>query len=100
MPPRRPSLGDANDKPDHPRCSFLAGTQIQARLVTLTNVAHGDGWNLVGPGPANLRPGRSGWVTLAYADGRAEFRTDPEWFTDYSRRATVEWEKPFAEAAE
>ncbi len=27
-----------------------------------------------------------------HADGRAEFRTDPAWFTDYSRRATVEWE--------
>ncbi len=35
-----------------------------------------------------------------YADGRAEFRTDPEWFTDYSRRETVEWQQPLAEAAE
>ena len=36
-----------------------------------------------------------------HADGRAEFRTDPEWFTDYSRRATVEWETPErVEAAE
>jgi L(+)-tartrate dehydratase alpha subunit len=26
-----------------------------------------------------------------FADGRAEFRTDPEWFTDYMRRETVEW---------
>lgn len=26
-----------------------------------------------------------------YPDGRAEFRTDPEWFTDYSRRTSVEW---------
>ena len=24
-----------------------------------------------------------------FPDGRAEFRTDPEWFTDYMRRATV-----------
>ena len=24
-------------------------------------------------------------------DGKATFRTDPEWFTDYSRRETVEW---------
>ncbi len=24
-------------------------------------------------------------------DGKAAFRTDPEWFTDYSRRETVEW---------
>jgi L(+)-tartrate dehydratase alpha subunit len=31
-----------------------------------------------------------------YADGRAEFRTDPEWFTDYMRRSTVEWERPLA----
>src|SRR6266550_3706393 len=35
-----------------------------------------------------------------FADGRAEFRTDPMWFTDYMRRATVEWERPAAEAAE
>jgi L(+)-tartrate dehydratase alpha subunit len=36
-----------------------------------------------------------------HANGRAEFRTDPQWFTDYSRRATVEWEKPQkVEAAE
>src|SRR6266700_3806244 len=35
-----------------------------------------------------------------HADGRAEFRTDPMWFTDYMRRATVEWERPMAEAAE
>ncbi len=34
-----------------------------------------------------------------HADGRVEFRTDPEWFTDYSRRSTVEWE-PLREAAE
>jgi L(+)-tartrate dehydratase alpha subunit len=35
-----------------------------------------------------------------HADGRAEFRTDPMWFTDYMRRTTVEWERPMAEAAE
>jgi L(+)-tartrate dehydratase alpha subunit len=29
-----------------------------------------------------------------FADGRVEFRTDPQWFTDYMRRATVEWDKP------
>jgi L(+)-tartrate dehydratase alpha subunit len=34
------------------------------------------------------------------ADGRAAFRTDPMWFTDYMRRATVEWERAAAEAAE
>jgi L(+)-tartrate dehydratase alpha subunit len=40
-------------------------------------------------------------VARVHADGRAEFRTDPQWFTDYSRRATVEWEQPVAsEAAE
>jgi hypothetical protein len=46
-------------------------------------VAYGDGANLIGPGPANLRPGQSGWVMLAYADacpaltsgGRADYRT-------------------------
>ena len=27
-----------------------------------------------------------------HADGRVEFRTDPQWFTDYMRRAGVEWE--------
>src|ERR1700730_2998 len=32
--------------------------------------------------------------------GLAEFRTDPYWFTDYMRRATVQWERPVAEAAE
>ena len=36
-----------------------------------------------------------------FPDGRAEFRTDPAWFTDYMRRATVEWEPAAkAEAAE
>jgi L(+)-tartrate dehydratase alpha subunit len=35
-----------------------------------------------------------------FADGRVAFRTDPEWFTDYSRRATVEWGRPLVEAAE
>jgi L(+)-tartrate dehydratase alpha subunit len=27
-----------------------------------------------------------------HADGRIAFRTDPHWFTDYMRRASVEWE--------
>jgi L(+)-tartrate dehydratase alpha subunit len=27
-----------------------------------------------------------------FADGSAQFRTDPQWFTDYMRRTTVEWE--------
>ncbi|MEO0619320.1 MAG: fumarate hydratase [Pseudomonadota bacterium] len=35
-----------------------------------------------------------------YADGRVEHRTDPEWFTDYSRRLGTEWELPMVEAAE
>ena len=26
-----------------------------------------------------------------HTDGRVEFRTDPEWFTPYMRRETVEW---------
>ena len=26
-----------------------------------------------------------------FADGRSEFRTDPQWFTPYMRRETVEW---------
>jgi len=34
------------------------------------------------------------------ADGRAAFRTDPTWFTDYMRRTTVEWGRAAAEAAE
>jgi L(+)-tartrate dehydratase alpha subunit len=33
-------------------------------------------------------------------DGAAEFRSDPQWFTDYMRRATVEWQPPEAVAAE
>jgi L(+)-tartrate dehydratase alpha subunit len=33
-------------------------------------------------------------------DGKATFRTDPTWFTDYMRRETVEWERQAAEAAE
>src|ERR1700693_1477636 len=35
-----------------------------------------------------------------HADGRAEFRTDPMWFTDYMRRSTVEWDEPVTQAAE
>ena len=26
-----------------------------------------------------------------YPDGRVEYRTDPDWFTDYQRRETVDW---------
>jgi L(+)-tartrate dehydratase alpha subunit len=35
-----------------------------------------------------------------HADGRVSFRTDPMWFTDYSRRETVEWQREAIEAAE
>jgi L(+)-tartrate dehydratase alpha subunit len=35
-----------------------------------------------------------------HADGRVTYRTDPEWFTDYSRRETVDWPTPAAQAAE
>ncbi|QMU57672.1 MAG: fumarate hydratase [Boseongicola sp.] len=38
-------------------------------------------------------------VARIHADGRVEHRTDPDWFTDYQRRETVEWE-PAREAAE
>ena len=38
-------------------------------------------------------------VTRIYAYGLVEHRTDPNWFTDYQRRETVEWE-PQQEAAE
>jgi len=34
-----------------------------------------------------------------FADGRVEYRTDPEWFTDYARRATVDWTPSMAVAA-
>ncbi|MBC6416737.1 MAG: fumarate hydratase, partial [Rhodospirillales bacterium] len=29
-----------------------------------------------------------------HADGRVEERTDPQWFTDYQRRESVQWELP------
>ena len=38
-------------------------------------------------------------VARIHADGRVEHRTDPDWFTDYQRRETVEWE-PQRKAAE
>ncbi|MDB3892015.1 fumarate hydratase [Alphaproteobacteria bacterium] len=31
-------------------------------------------------------------VARIYGDGRVEYRTDPDWFTPYQRRETVEWE--------
>ena len=38
-------------------------------------------------------------VARIHADGRVEHRTDPDWFTPYQRRETVDWE-PAREAAE
>ena len=38
-------------------------------------------------------------VARIHADSRVEHRTDPDWFTPYQRRETVEWE-PAQEAAE
>ena len=29
-----------------------------------------------------------------FPDGRAEFRCDPQWFTEYMRRATIDWSGP------
>lgn len=31
-------------------------------------------------------------VARIYADGRVEFRTDPDWFTPYQRRESIDWE--------
>jgi hypothetical protein len=61
----------------------VTGVRVTGGTATLTRAALGDGSNLVGPGPANLRPGQSGWVTLSYPDGcpaltsggRAGYRT-------------------------
>ena len=40
-------------------------------------------------------------VARIHADGRVEHRTDPDWFTDYQRRETVEWQPEVVmEAAE
>ncbi|MFK7762524.1 MAG: fumarate hydratase [Roseobacter sp.] len=38
-------------------------------------------------------------VARIHADGRVEYRTDPDWFTPYQRRETVDW-APTQEAAE
>src|SRR6202035_3984431 len=34
------------------------------------------------------------------ATGKATYRTDPMWFTDYMRRETIEWGRQTAEASE
>jgi hypothetical protein len=77
-------LTNRGDRPCTLSGGPIAVTGISASdgTTTLTRVAR-DGFNLVGPGPANLRPGHSGWVTLAYADhcpvltsgGKADYRT-------------------------
>ncbi|MCH8466310.1 MAG: fumarate hydratase [Roseinatronobacter sp.] len=38
-------------------------------------------------------------VARLWPDGQVEYRTDPDWFTPYQRRETVDWE-PVQEAAE
>lgn len=38
-------------------------------------------------------------VARIHADGRVAYRTDPDWFTDYQRRETIDW-PPVREAAE
>ncbi len=61
----------------------VTGVAVAGGMATLTRVANGDGFNLIGPGPANLRPGQAGWVTLSYGDGcpaltsggKADYRT-------------------------
>jgi hypothetical protein len=50
----------------------VTGVRMTGGITTLTRVAKGDGFRFAGPGPANLRPGQSGWVTLSYADGSPE----------------------------
>ena len=41
-------------------------------------------------------------VARLHADGTIDYRTDPEWFTPYMRRDTVEWStaKPLKQRAE
>ena len=39
-------------------------------------------------------------VARVWADGRVEYRTDPDWFTPYQRRDTVGWNDAHREAAE
>lgn len=38
-------------------------------------------------------------VARIHGDGRVEYRTDPDWFTDYQRRDSVAWEIPRLEVA-
>jgi L(+)-tartrate dehydratase alpha subunit len=39
-------------------------------------------------------------VARLYPDGRVAYRTDPDWFTPYQRRETVDWLGGAQEAAE
>ena len=39
-------------------------------------------------------------VARLYPDGRVAYRTDPDWFTPYQRRETVDWQGGAQEAAE
>ncbi|ASJ72843.1 fumarate hydratase [Granulosicoccus antarcticus] len=38
-------------------------------------------------------------VARIFPDGRVEHRTDPDWFTEYQRRHTVEWEEAMEQAS-
>jgi Protein of unknown function (DUF4232) len=47
----------------------VVGVRPDGQQVTLVRpVKEAAGANLIGPGPANLRPGRAAWLTFAYAD--------------------------------
>jgi len=39
-------------------------------------------------------------VARIYPDGRVEYRTDPDWFTPYQRRETIDWESTQENALE
>lgn len=48
----------------------IIGVRASGRRVNLSrSIDKAVGANLIGPGPANLRPGKAGWLTLAYPDG-------------------------------
>lgn len=38
-------------------------------------------------------------VARLFPDGRVEHRTDPDWFTEYQRRDTVEWDEALEQAS-
>jgi hypothetical protein len=73
-------LTNRSDQP----CTLSGGPTavIGATGGATTTLATGaEGASLGGPGPANLRPGQTGWVTLAYADGCPALTSGGE--TDY-----------------